>query len=324
MSNGIVLVTGATGAVGPTLVNHLLHQGYEVRSYGLDEPAPGLFAEQIEHITGDINDETRLARGLNGIDIVFHLAALLHIENPAPELAPEYWHVNVNGSRLAAEQAVLANVRRFVYFSTVKVYGISQREPVTEDAPTSPESTYAQTKWAGEEAVRTIEGLETCVLRLSAVFGPRLKGSWNRLVRTIARGYFVPIGNLQNAHSLTYVDDVAQAALIAAEASDAAGQVYNVVGYENPRLQDILESIYSALSHTAPSYRIPSGIALLGSFVLEQGFKLLGKQAPLTSNAVHQLTDDEVYSGAKLRQLGFAPSLTLEQSWQRTIDQRQK
>jgi len=124
MGKGIALVTGATGAVGPSLVNHLLNQGYTVRSYGLDEPTPGLFAEQIEHFTGDINDKASLSRALMGADIVFHLAALLHIENPGPEFAPQYQRVNVDGSRLVAEQAALAGVHRLIYFSTVKVYGI--------------------------------------------------------------------------------------------------------------------------------------------------------------------------------------------------------
>jgi len=161
------------------------------------------------------------------------------------------------------------------------------------------------------------------VLRLSAVYGPRLKGSWNRLVRAIECGYFVPIGNLQNEHSLTYVDDVAGAALIAAQQPSADDQIYNVVGFETPKLQEILEAIYTALDRKTPSFKAPAGAALLGAFVLDQGFKLLGKRAPLTE-AVRQLTNDEVYSGHKLHQLGFNPKVTLEQSWQQTIDQMRK
>jgi len=321
MSKGIALVTGATGAIGPSLVNYLLNHGYVVRSYGLDEPAPGLFAEQIEHFTGDINDEAHLSKALVGVDVVFHLAALLHIENPDPELAPQYYRVNVDGSRLVAEQAARAGVRRLVYFSTVKVYGVRQREPVTEDDPACPQSIYAQTKLAGEEAVHTVTGIETCVLRLSAVYGPRLKGSWSRLVDAIERRRFVPIGDLQNVHSLTFVDDVAQAALLVGHHPHAINQIYNVVGYETPTLQDILKAIYSALGRKMPSFTIPTPVALVGSNIIGRSCKLIGKQSALTAEAVHQLTVNEVYSGYKLSQLGFNPVLTLKQSWQQTIDQ---
>lgn len=320
MGNGIALVTGATGAIGPSLVNRLLKEGYTVRSYGLDEPEPDLFVNQIEHFTGDINNETQLSRALTGVDIVFHLAALLHIENPGPELASEYHHVNVDGSRTVAEQAAQAGVRRLVYFSTVKVYGIRQREPVTEDYPTRPQTLYAQTKLAGEKAIRTVDGIEACVLRLSAVYGPRLKGSWNRLVKAIEGGRFLPVGNLQNVHSLTFVDDVAWAALLAAQHPDANNQIYNVVGFETPTMQDVLGAIYTATGRRMPAVRIPAHVALFSFFVLDRGFKLLGKRPPLTSDAVRQLTEHEVYSGSKLRQLGFNPTSSLVESWRQAID----
>lgn len=315
------LVTGATGTVGPSIVNHLIEHGYNVRSYGLDEPAPGLFVEPIEHITGDINNETRLAEALDGIDVVFHLAALLHIENPSPTLAPKYQRINVDGSRLVALKAAQAGVHRLIYFSTVKVYGVNQREPVTEECEECPQTPYAQTKLAGEEAIRTVEGIETCVLRLSAVFGPRLKGSWKRLVTAIQCGLFIPIGNLQNAHSLTYVEDVAQAALLAANSPNVDGQIYNVVGYDAPRLQDILEAIYTAANRSVPPFRIPANAALLGAGALEHGLKLFGKRSPLTPDSIRQLTHNEVFSGHKLHQLGFKSQLTLDQSWQKTLAQ---
>lgn len=322
--SSLALVTGATGAIGPSLVNYLLRRGVRVRSYGLDDPAPGLFADTVEHLSGDINDAESLARALAGVEVVFHLAALLHIENPAPDLAPRYHRVNVEGARTVAQSAVRAGVPRLVYFSTVKVYGVHQREPVREMHPTAPETLYAQTKLAGEHVVRAANGIETCVLRLSAVYGPRLKGSWSRLVRAIERGYFVPVGSLQNRHSLTYVDDVAQAAWIAARHPAASGQVYNVVGFEAPRLQDILAAIYAAVGKPMPRYRVPGSVILAGARAADWGLRLVGRRAPLRPDALRQLVADEVYSGQALRDLEFAPALTLAQSWQQTIAEMQR
>jgi UDP-glucose 4-epimerase len=316
-----VLVTGATGALGPALVNRLLAAGYSVRSYGLDTPAPGLYASPIEHITGNITDPIRLAASLPEVNVVFHLAALLHIENPDPGLAPHYQRINVEGSRIVAEQAARAGVQRIVYFSTVKIYGIRQRQPVTEDHPVCPETLYAQTKLAGEDAIRSVPGIENCVLRLSPVFGPRLKGSWSRLVSAIRRGMFLPIGTLRNAHSLVCVDDVAQAAFLVGQHTGVHNQIYNVVGFEDPTLSDILSSIYTALGKQLPRIAIPGWAALAGAHVLDAGLKLMHRRSPLTPERVRHFIDDEVYSGTKLRHLGFAPALTLEQSWKETIIQ---
>ncbi len=316
MSEQVALVTGATGAIGPSLVNHLLNNGYAVRSYSLSRPASDLFdGSKVISFQGDITDGAALGEALAGVDVVFHLAALLHIENPAQDMAPRYRLVNVDGSRIVAEEAAKAGVRRLVYFSTVKVYGICQREPVTELHPTNPKTIYAQTKLEGERAVRAVEGLETVVLRLSAVYGPRLRGSWARLVRAIQRGWFLPIGNLQNVHSLTYVSDVARAAQLAAEHPGVAGGIYNVVGHETPTMREVLEAIYGLSGGRLPAMRIPARLALLSAHVAEKGMALANRRSPVTPDSVRQLIQDEAYSGAALRSLGFDTSVSLEEGW---------
>ncbi len=316
MSGEIALVTGATGALGPALVTHLLRNGYTVRSFARHPPAPSLIPlREVEHVSGDVTDPTTVAQALNGVHVVFHLAALLHIENPAQDMAPRYRLVNVDGSRIVAEEAAKAGVRRLVYFSTVKVYGICQREPVTELHPTNPKTIYAQTKLEGERAVRAVEGLETVVLRLSAVYGPRLRGSWARLVRAIQRGWFLPIGNLQNVHSLTYVSDVARAAQLAAEHPGVAGGIYNVVGHETPTMREVLEAIYGLSGGRLPAMRIPARLALLSAHVAEKGMALANRRSPVTPDSVRQLIQDEAYSGAALRSLGFDTSVSLEEGW---------
>lgn len=321
MSNGIALVTGTTGALGPALVNQLFNRGYTVRSYGLSEPEPDLFDEPVEHFTGDINDEVQLSRALIGVDVVFHLAALLHIENPGPELDSEYYRVNVDGSRVVAEQAAHAGVRRLIYFSSVKVYGIQSDSPVREQYHTRPKTLYARTKLAGEQAIGSVSGLETVVLRLSAVFGPRLKGSWNRLIGAVKRGIFVPIGDLTNCHSLTHVEDVAHAAVLVADHPNVAGKVFNVVGYEAPTLEEILEAIYAPLNRSLPRVRIPETLACSGVVIVDHAYRILGRRSPITPDAILQLTRNEIYSGAALRNLGFTNQLTLKDSWRTTISQ---
>jgi len=312
------LVTGATGSCGPALVHQLLNAGYNVRTLGRTKPNGALPAD-IQHIAGDINDQAAVKASVQGVDVVFHLAAMLHIENPSGDLAQQYQRINVQGGQTVALAAAEAGVKRFIYFSTVKVYGIEQRDPVNERCAVQPKTMYAESKLQGERAVCAVDGLETTILRLSVIYGPRLKGSWRRLVRAIQKGIFVPVGNLKNVHSLTYVDDMAAAAMLTAEHPAAAGQVFNLVGYEAPTLEEILSAIYHALGKSMPPIRIPASMAKLGIQAADTGFRLIGKQLPFNPEAIDQLVKDEAYSNSSLRSIGFRPATSLVEGWKQSV-----
>src|SRR5690554_915924 len=115
------LVTGVSGTVGPTLVRHLLAAGHRVRVLLRSEPEAGLLSAEAEQMRGDVTDAASLIPAVEGVDVVFHLAAKLHINNPSPELAKEYHRVNVEGTRNVARAAREAGVRRFIHFSTINV-----------------------------------------------------------------------------------------------------------------------------------------------------------------------------------------------------------
>jgi nucleoside-diphosphate-sugar epimerase len=126
---------------------------------------------------------------------VVQLAALLHIPDPPPDMRTTYHHVNVDAPRWLAEAAAQAGVRRFVLASTTAVYGPSTT-PATESTPPAPSSWYAESKLAAEGTVLAAHRpgvYDVSVLRLSAVYGHRIKGS-SDLARELA---FVPPGDLQ-------------------------------------------------------------------------------------------------------------------------------
>lgn len=312
------LVTGATGSCGPALVHQLLNAGYRVRTLGRSKPN-GALPTDIQHFKGDITDPSVVQASVEDVDVVFHLAALLHVENPSREMATDYQRINVQGGATVAQAAAQAGVRRLIYFSTVKVYGIEQRDPVDERSALHPKTMYAESKLQGEHAVCAVDGLETTILRLSVVYGPRLKGSWRRLIRAVQKGIFIPIGNLKNVHSLTYVDDMACAALLAAEHPAAVGQVYNVVGHETPTLEEILDAIYTAVGKSMPPLRLPTSVAKVGLKAADTGFRLMGKQLPINPEAVEQLIKDEAYSNSSLRSIGFTPEVSLIEGWKRSV-----
>ncbi|MBU2233923.1 NAD-dependent epimerase/dehydratase family protein, partial [Patescibacteria group bacterium] len=121
-----VLVTGATGAVGPCVVHALYQAGFRIRSFSVDTPTVAMFPQSVEVLIGDVTDQVAVQSAMRGVDAVVHMAALLHIINPPPELREKYERVNVGGTATVVEAAIKAGVKRVVLFSTIAVYGPSE------------------------------------------------------------------------------------------------------------------------------------------------------------------------------------------------------
>ena len=320
----IAVVTGATGTIGPTLVERLQSAGYQVRVLARRQLQFSLFGSPVQVGVGDICDEVAVGRLVEGADVVFHLVAKLHIPDPSPEFHAEYWRVNMEGTRNVVERATAAGVHRLVHISTVTVYGPSNGQVVDESTPPLPDTIYSRTKLEGEQvalaAQRDDDKPLAVVLRLATVYGPRQKGNFQRLVRALARGRFVPVGDGRNRRTLVYVRDAIEAMLLAAEHPKAAGCVFNVTDGCVHTMRDILIAICQALGRPAPRLYVPLPVARAGAAGLEYGFALVGRQSPLTRPTLDKFIEDAAYSGQRIQtELGFRPAYDLEAGWQETI-----
>jgi len=102
-----VLVTGATGAIGPRVVDALHNTGYQIRAFSFDAPTAGMFPQSVEVLIGDVTDQIAVQSAMQGVDAVVHMAALLHIVNPPPGLREKYERINVGGTATVVEAATL-------------------------------------------------------------------------------------------------------------------------------------------------------------------------------------------------------------------------
>ena len=190
MSRRVALVTGATGAIGPSVVD-ALSQTHDVRTFSRQPPSPGLFPATVNSLTGDVSDPDAIRRAVRGADVVVHLAALLHLVDPAPALRGEYERVNAGGTAAVIDAALAEDVSRVVLMSTIAVYGHGTRARLDEESPPHPDTFYAETKLAAERLALTARRHDgrplATVLRSAAVYGPRVKGNYDRLVRALAR-----------------------------------------------------------------------------------------------------------------------------------------
>lgn len=318
-----VLVTGATGAVGPRVVAALVEAGCLVRALSHDPPPADLWPAGVEAEVGDVTDRAAVRAAMRGVDAVVHLAALLHVVDPPASLRSAYERINVGGTALVSEAAREAGVGRLVLFSTIAVYGASAGGVLTEDSVPHPDSFYAETKLAAEQIVRAARrddgGELGTVLRLGAVYGSRIKGNYRRLVTALARGRFIPIGRGLNRRTLVYDRDVGRAAVLAALHPAAAGQVFNVTDGRIHTLEEIIAALCGALGRMPPRVTLPVGPTRRVAGLLEDGARLCGLRSPVVRATIDKYTEDVAVDGSRLCSLGFAPRYDLAAGWRETV-----
>jgi UDP-glucose 4-epimerase len=236
------IVTGGAGFIGSHLVEHLLAEDHEV--IVLDNFSTGRM-ENLEHLTGstalkvievDITDHASIKSYFREIDWVFHLAALADIV-PSIQKPLEYHHANVTGTLSVLEASRKGNVSRFIYSASSSCYGIPDIYPTPEAATIQPQYPYALTKYLGEQAVihwHQVFDLPAVSLRFFNVYGPRSRTSGTYgavfgifLAQKLAGEPFTVVGDGTQTRDFTYVTDIVNACLVAAQ-SDIEGEILNV------------------------------------------------------------------------------------------------
>ena len=302
-----VLVTGGAGFIGSHLAEHLLHHGYRVRV--LDNFATGRrdnvsrLAGDVELIEGDIQSYQRVDKAVAGCEIVLHQAALpsvqRSIQDPLTSNA-----TNVIGTLNVLLAARDHGVRRVVCASSSSVYGSgSGIAPKREGGPAVPISPYATAKLAGELYARSFHGvfgLDAVALRYFNVFGPRQDPTSQyasvipRFIAAALAGQPPVIyGDGEQSRDFTYVENVVLANMLAMDAPDVAGRVYNVACGERVTLNRLVLELRDLLGFDIdPVYA-----------------------APRPGDVRHSLAD---LSLAR-RELGYEPSVLVRDGLERTL-----
>jgi nucleoside-diphosphate-sugar epimerase len=267
VANPRYLVTGAAGFIGSNLVGALCARGERVRAF--DNLATGHWdllrrtvrdESLVETITADIRDVTAVGAAMQGVEVVFHQAALgsvpRSVENPT-----ESDEVNVHGTVVVLDRARRAGVRRLIFAASSAAYGDTPTLPKQEDMPPRPMSPYAVSKLTCEHYLRvfaSLYGLETLSLRYFNVFGPGQlpEGPYAAAIPRFIRAALMqtPItifGDGEQTRDFCFIDNVVQANLLAAAATQKlSGQVVNVAGGRRISLNDLVREIGRVLGRT--------------------------------------------------------------------------
>jgi nucleoside-diphosphate-sugar epimerase len=316
-----VLVTGATGLTGSHLCKRLIADGYQVRALVRDvSRSAELGQDNVEIVVGDLRDPRSLQAAVDGIDTVYHIAALFRQENVSRK---DLWDTNVDGTRNLLTASCQAGVNRFVHCSTVGVHGDVGNVPANETTPYNPGDDYQVSKVEGEKIVLQYmnEGkLPIVVFRPAGIYGPG-DMRFLKLFRAIKRRRFVMLGSGDVLYQLIYISDLVDGILLCGTRESALGNVYILTGEKPVTLNQFVRLIASTLQVTPPNLRFPVMPVYVAGFICEITFKPLGIQPPLYRRRVDFFKKNRAFSiGKAKRELEFRPKIDLGIGLRRTAD----
>jgi nucleoside-diphosphate-sugar epimerase len=316
-----VLITGGGGFIGSHLVDSQLARGYLVRTVDLhvERLAHTANLPGLDVVVGDLLDPELVARLVEGVDLVYHLASA-HLDVSLPD--DHYWRVNVDATLGLLRAARTAGVSRVVHCSSVGVIGDVKNPPADEHAPCHPTNIYEKTKLAGEQAALQYAaetGFPVVVARPAWVYGPRCPRT-EKLFRTIARRRFPFFGDGSTLRHPVYVSDAVRGLELCAEAIGVTGQIYILAGDEPVTIKTLVGMIAQVLDVRPPALHLPVALGKAGGHALELAFGPLGRQPPFSRRSLDFFLKDNAYDiGKARRDLRFKPQVDLHSGLVETL-----
>src|SRR5882724_2519193 len=305
------LVTGGSGFLGNLIARRLFVRGEQVRVLDLwEDPSR---PRGIEFVQCDIRNPSAVGDTMKGVDIVHHNAALV----PLTKSGKKFWEVNVEGSRIAADQAARARVKAFIHMSSSAIFGIPEACPITEETPLLPAEIYGRAKLAGEQAVREVcerASLPLIVIRPRTILGEGRLGIFQILFEWILEGRNVyVIGSGDGLFQFVHAHDLMDAYLLALDRGQAGA--YNVGAERFGTLRQALEQLIAYAHSHSRVKSLPAGPTI-------QSLLLLDKLGLSPLAPWHYLTYHKpfYFDVSNLVSLGWKPRFSTDEMFRESYD----
>lgn len=252
------LITGGSGFVGNLVARRLRERGEQVRILDVwEDPSR---PQDIEYVECSVLQRDGVARAMQGIDVVHHNAALV----AQTDAGKDYWQVNVEGSRIVAEEAAKAGAQAIIHTSSTSVFGIPEDQPITGTTLTRPVEPYGHSKLAGEEVVDALcrqHGIRLITIRPRATLGAGRLGIFHILFQWIQenRNVYV-IGSGDIKFQFIHAHDLMDFYMLALDAGKNG--TYNVGTDEFGTLRGDLERLIACADSTSKVKSLPEGLAI--------------------------------------------------------------
>jgi len=310
-----VLITGAGGFLGSALVSDLLESGYAVRAL-VRNPLSSTCPKTVEIVVGDVRDPQCTRRASVGCETVVHLAGQAHALDDDHISEQDYQSVNVDGTKHLLDGAVAGGVQRFIFASSVKVFGEITAGCVDEKEPPAPQSPYARSKWMAEQLVASYAErgcLAALSLRFPLVYGPTQKGNLYRMIAAIDRGRFPPLPYVRAVRSMLHVKNFVLAIHAVLRSTEFLKPMYVVTDAKPYAITEVYDLLRKGLDRRPPFSRVPLWALSLGGRCGDILQSLLRKPVPLSSATLEKLIGQAWYSPeALIHDMGYQPRDTFE------------
>jgi nucleoside-diphosphate-sugar epimerase len=321
-----LLVTGGTGFIGSHLAEEGRRRGADVVVLGLtDRPeeqgnADLLRRLGVEIISGSITDAELCRRAARGATHIFHLAVAMREGGKSDEF---FESINLDGTRHLLEAASQQRVERFVYCSTIGIYGHRAPGITREDSPLSPGNIYERTKVSAELLVSDFAercGVPSVILRPADVYGPRDQRLL-KMFKGVSRGRFPLFGSGKGRRHMVYVEDVVSAFFKACERDAALNEGLIVAGPTACTLRELLDEVARATGSKRYGVRLPLAPMLGLAAVVEDVSSRLGIDPPIYRRRMDFFHSDSEFDTSRARRvLDWEPKVDLPEGIRRTLD----
>jgi len=305
------LITGANGFVGQALCATAVSSDFLIK--GVVRVPQSLPAALETVVIGAIDGNTDWRNALQGINVVVHLAARVHVMNDqSADPLSDFRKTNVDGTLNLAKQAALAGIQRFVFISSIKVNGESTPlgQPFHADDEPMPMDAYGLSKREAEDALRQLAvetGMDVVIIRPPLVYGAGVKANFLNMMRWLDKGIPLPLGAIHNQRSLVALDNLVDLIITCITHPTAANQTFLVSDGDDMSTSQLLRRMARALGKSARLLPVPA-------WLLQSGASLLGKHA-----VAQRLCGSLQLDISKTRQLlNWTPPISVDEALRKT------
>jgi len=256
MSN--VLVTGADGFIGQHLTRRLVDIGHSVRTLSREDSQLYFFhTNEVDRKKADIGSRESLLGIMDGIDTVYHLAAIAR--NDLSKSWDDYYSINVQGTVNLLEEAKAAGVKKFIFISTVEAAGFGDGvHPRRETDPPNPVNNYGKSKLLSEQQVLSGEWpMECTALRLPMIYGPGTFLIVPKLFGMVRRGFYPIIGGGRAQMEFCYVGNAVDGIILAGEKKESAGELFYISDDRSYPIREVVSNIAASMNKSVLLINLP-------------------------------------------------------------------
>jgi nucleoside-diphosphate-sugar epimerase len=312
----MILLTGGSGFIGSHFHQTALQEQFI--NIDLNEPT---FENKAVFVKGDIRIKSDLDRsvGSKKIKTIISLAAKHHDFGIGHE---EYFDTNEGGTQVLCEVAAENNIKEIVFFSSVAVYGISDKIS-TEAVTPAPDSPYGASKLSGEKVLEKWASEDperkVLIIRPTLVFGPNNMANMRNLIKQIDSGLYFHLGKADNIKSIAYVENVVEATLYLMSRMRPGVSIYNYSDEPQLTTREISEVIARALNKKI-RLTIPKTLGIMMGIPFDLAIKVTGTNLPISSARIKKLGTSTHHSAEKVLSKGFSPRFSSIQGLEKMVE----